>query len=93
MSDSYYDDEDGNYYCYECYHKDGIQAIRSYNYKPSPVFHGMENRYFGVELEVDNGGHSKKNAQMILGIANEEFTNSVTRSASKTAGKADKNAA
>ena len=75
VSDSYYDDEDGNYYCYECYHKDGIQAIRSYNYKPSPIFHGMENRYFGVELEVDNGGHSKKNAQRILDVANEEFTN------------------
>lgn len=38
--------------CDQCY-ENRERAIKQYNYKPSPIFHGDTLRYYGVELEVD----------------------------------------
>lgn len=62
---------DGNHYCYDC--NETIlnkQSIRSYYYKPTPIFYGNGPRYFGVELEIDRGGESESNARTLLSIAN-----------------------
>ena len=72
--DTYYldDDEDGDDpYCYEC-HNERVSgmAIKEYDYRPEPVFHGSAPRYFGVELEVDEGGESNDKAESILSVAN-----------------------
>ena len=62
--DLHFLDEDGiDGYCASCYE----QRIRDvgvhpYHYKPEPVFHGVGRRYFGVELEIDDGGEDKENA-------------------------------
>ena len=74
---AYYTDDDDDYrdspYCYQCIgrHEDSSSFIKSYNYKPSPVFYG-EGVFYGVELELDEGGESSCNAEKILNIANKE---------------------
>ena len=71
----YYDDDDEEtLYCEECYHK-SQKIIHSYSYKPYPIFHGDGNRYFGVELEVDDGGKDTDNAETILDIGNHDEDN------------------
>jgi hypothetical protein len=67
-----YDDENDYPYCRECYEKLTNQAIKSYNYKPEPIFYGDSKFYFGVELEVDKGGEDSENAREILDIGNRE---------------------
>ena len=60
-------------YCETCYHsvcdKD---AIHDYYFKPTPIFYGEDNRFFGVELEIDGAGEDNDNAAEILHIANAE---------------------
>ena len=46
--------------------------IHDYYYKPEPIFYGEGNRYFGVELEIDDGGEDNTNAEKIERIANSE---------------------
>lgn len=68
--DAYYE-EDGDYpYCYECFEKLRDCAIKSYGYKPEPIFYGSDNLFYGVELEIDKGGEDEDNAQKLLDIAN-----------------------
>jgi len=68
-----YSDDDEEYpYCTECYNKLFRSAIKSYNYKPEPIFYGSGSLYFGVEIEVDKGGEDNQNAKEILDIANED---------------------
>lgn len=55
-------------YCDDCYDSD---SIREYCYKPSPLFKGSGNRFFGVELEVDDGGKDYDVAAKVLDIAND----------------------
>ena len=63
-------DEDEDYpLCSECYH-DQNGGVRDYYYKPEPIFYGEGNRYFGVELEIDEAGESDSAAQEIMAIAN-----------------------
>lgn len=64
----YYDDCDDPY-CEECY-EDASGIINEYSYKPSPVFYGAGNRFYGVELEIDEGGKCKTNAAALLEIGN-----------------------
>lgn len=64
--DAEYDDYE-NSYCCNCYTE---SPIRDYSYKPSPIFYGDGNRYFGVELEIDVGGKSRSNADKLLYTAN-----------------------
>ena len=60
-------------YCYYCYSKPRENvAIHNYSYKPAPIFYGdaAVNRYFGVELEIDDGGKENDNAYHLLQVAN-----------------------
>ena len=61
---------DNGTYCNRCF--ESYEIIRSYNYKPAPLFYGSGNRYLGVELEVDDGGTDEDNAQTILDILEEQ---------------------
>lgn len=71
------DDCDGdNPYCESCYERESsIRYIHDYSYKPDPVFRGNGKRYFGVELEIDDGGKDDDNACKILDVANRECGN------------------
>jgi hypothetical protein len=71
-NDAYYlDDYDEYPYCYNCYHRElSCRKIHDYSFKPNPIFYGENSRYFGVELEVDDGGCDEDNAEEILYIAN-----------------------
>ena len=75
-SEAYYEeDDDGDEapYCADCYgHYVDNRAIHSYGYKPEPIFYGDGSRYFGIELEIDDGGKRSDNAVRILNIANRE---------------------
>lgn len=42
---------------------------------PDLVFHGKGLRHFGVELEIDNGGTDRYNAEKLLNIANADAEN------------------
>lgn len=60
-------------YCETCYHSVcDRDAIHDYYYKPTPIFYGDGNRFFGVELEIDGAGEDSDNAAEILHIANAE---------------------
>lgn len=76
QSDAYYEDDDEDSetpYCADCYSRYADEhAIHSYGYKPVPIFYGEGPRYFGIELEVDDGGKLSSNAIRILNIANRE---------------------
>lgn len=69
--DTYRIDDDDDYsYCYECYQKLSNTPIKSYNYKPEPIFYGSGDLYMGVELEIDEGGEYSENAEKLTDIAN-----------------------
>lgn len=70
---AYYLDNDEEYpYCYSCYERERRNRnIHDYNYKPDPLFYGNGSRFFGVELEVDEGGKDEYNASEILCMAND----------------------
>ena len=67
----WYNDEP---YCHSCYDDLSDNYINDYYYKPEPVFHSCEHekkiRYYGVELEIDKGGHYDNNAEELYNIAN-----------------------
>ena len=70
-SDSYYVDEDSDEpYCVNCIDAIRSAPIKSYSYKPSPIFYGSDDLYMGVELEVDKGGEDPDNARDLLDLAN-----------------------
>lgn len=56
-------------YCESCF-DDFEDEIEEYSYKPEPIFYGNSYLYFGVELEVDNGGKDGENARTLKDIAN-----------------------
>ena len=64
QDDTYaYNDMD---FCYDCYSRKN-HTIHEYSYKPENLlFYGNGERYLGVELEVDEGGHDDDNALEIL---------------------------
>lgn len=66
------DDEDEEEpLCESCYARTArIKTIQDYYYKPEPVFYGNGNRFFGVELEIDDGGERDSSARAILEVAN-----------------------
>ncbi|MBQ3256642.1 MAG: amidoligase family protein [Oscillospiraceae bacterium] len=55
--------------CYDCFNEKS-STIHDYSFKPEPIFYGKGERYFGVELEIDIGGHDDDNAQSILEVGN-----------------------
>ena len=67
----YFDDEPDYPYCRRCYeNRSSGEYIHDYSYKPEPIFYGDSNRYFGVELEIDCGGHDDSHAEELADIAN-----------------------
>ena len=63
-------DEDEEFpYCPDCYEQRG-EGIRDYCYKPSPIFYGEGKRFFGVELEIDEGGELDYKARLLMDAAN-----------------------
>ena len=66
--DEIYSYNDMNF-CYDCYSRKN-HTIKEYTYKPEPIFYGEGKRFFGVELEVDEGGHDDDNALEIIDQAN-----------------------
>lgn len=67
-----YDSEEGDPLCWECHNRFRERRIHDYYYKPAPIFYGTSSRFFGVELEIDQGGEYSKNAGRILDLANED---------------------
>lgn len=68
--DAYYDEDSDYPYCRDCYDKIDSEAIKSYSYKPEPIFYGSGVLFMGVELEIDKGGEDNGNAEAVLSIAN-----------------------
>lgn len=63
---------DDDCYCEECYNnRVDDDYINDYSYKPEPIFYGENNRYYGIELEVDKGGKYDDYAENILDIGNQ----------------------
>ena len=58
-----------NPYCESC-DEEFNDEIEDYGYKPTPIFYGGGERFLGVELEVDEGGKSDENAEILKDIAN-----------------------
>lgn len=69
----FFDNNDEYAYCSHCFSnaRQARQKIHGYGYKPLPIFYGEGTRYFGVELELDEGGEEEDNAVDLLQIANE----------------------
>ena len=69
----YLSDHDPDALCEDCY-EDALPraAIHDYYYKPDPIFHGEGPRYFGVELEIDEGGECPDVARSLLALVNQE---------------------
>ncbi len=69
--DAYYEGyEDDDPYCRECHRERDDRSIHDYYYKPAPIFYGDGKRYFGVELEVDEGGEYDDSADSAVYAAN-----------------------
>ena len=67
----YIDGDDEDPLCPDCFSQlRSNRAIQDYYYKPTPIFYGEGNRFFGVELEIDGGGELDSNAREILSVAN-----------------------
>lgn len=65
-----YDDEN---YCEDCYNRyRSDSSIDEYDYKPDPIFFGSGTRYFGVELEIDEGGSDNYKAEEVMAVANKK---------------------
>lgn len=65
-----YEEDDDYPYCNDCYERINSDMIKSYSYKPEPIFYGSGNLFYGVELEIDKGGEYNDNAGILLNIAN-----------------------
>ena len=72
--DAYYEnDEDDTPYCRDCYNSYcSTKSIRDYYFKPAPIFYGENERYFGMELEVDGAGEEDDSAERVMNIGNRE---------------------
>lgn len=72
LDDAYYEsDDDYDAYCSSCFERRREDlCIQSYYYKPEPRFLGDGRRFYGVELEIDNGGEDHRKAKKLLEIAN-----------------------
>lgn len=68
--DAHYEEDSDYPYCGECYEKIDSEAIKSYSYKPEPIFYGSGVLFMGVELEIDKGGEDNDNAVAVLSVAN-----------------------
>lgn len=62
-------------YCDHCYEEIDSDEIEEYSYKPTPLFRGDGSRFFGVELEIDEGGKDNDNAYRLKNIGNGQLEN------------------
>ena len=71
-SDAYYeDDESEDPYCQDCYNTYcNNKSIKDYYFKPAPIFYGEGERFFGMELEVDEAGEDDGSAEAVMNIGN-----------------------
>ncbi len=70
--DCYYEDDSDYPYCRECFQRIMSNPIKSYGYKPNPIFYGSDsNIFYGIELEIDKGGEDDENAQTLLDYVNQ----------------------
>jgi len=67
----YFEDGDDPY-CEHCFNLLDNRAIHEYSYRPSFHFYGKGPRFFGVELEIDEGGERERHAEKLLQIANRD---------------------
>ena len=73
LEDLRYLNDDGNGYCESCYNRlSQAEGVRSYCYKPEPIFYGAGTRYLGVELEIDGAGESSDHARKIQCAGNRD---------------------
>ncbi len=73
LQDDAYCESDDDYEarCYSCHCRHANQrVIHDYYYKPEPEFFGEGPRFYGIELEVDDGGEINSNATKIIEVAN-----------------------
>ena len=70
--DAYYEDDDqDDPLCWHCYcQTQQDKEIHEYSYKPTPLFYGEGERYYGVELEIDGAGEDSDNACQLMRLAN-----------------------
>ena len=61
-------------YCADCCSTIENSPIHDYYFKPYPIFYGEGPRYFGVELEIDDGGECDSSAETLMDIANQSKT-------------------
>lgn len=61
-------------YCADCCSVIENSPIHDYYFKPYPIFYGEGPRYFGVELEIDDGGECDSSAEALMDIANQSKT-------------------
>ena len=61
-------------YCADCCSTIENSPIHDYYFKPNPIFYGDGPRYFGVELEIDDGGKCDSSAETLMDIANQSKT-------------------
>ena len=61
-------------YCADCCSTIENSPIHDYYFKPYPIFYGDGPRYFGVELEIDDGGECDSSAETLMDIANQSKT-------------------
>lgn len=71
-NDAYYlNENEDDAFCYTCYERrERRNVIRDYYFKPDPIFYGTGPRFFGVELEIDEGGEDHSCAREVLAVAN-----------------------
>ena len=61
-------------YCADCCSTIENSPIHDYYFKPYPIFYGDGPRYFGVELEIDDGGECDSSAETLMDVANQSKT-------------------
>lgn len=73
MDDAVHENDDDDYYCQQCHqYLFRNTQIKNYYYKPVPIFYGTGPRFFGVELEIDEGGEFDTNARKLLELVNSQ---------------------
>ena len=80
--DMYYEDDEDDGYCRDCWDNRSRMSgrIRDYGFRIEPLFQFAQNEsshayVYGVELEVDGGGHNDKHSNEVYKIMDEKIIN------------------
>ena len=74
-NNAFYFGDDDEPYCESCHDMLDSRIIHEYSYRPAPNFYGNGPRFFGVELEIDEGGEYESKAKKLLNVANRDTEN------------------